>query len=42
MNRIPDAIASFREAIRLEPEFVGARYNLAMALEAAGSVEEAL
>ena len=37
MNRIPDAIASFREAIRLEPGFAGARYNLAMALEAAGS-----
>jgi tetratricopeptide (TPR) repeat protein/SAM-dependent methyltransferase len=42
MNRIPDAIASFREAIRLDSNFVGARYNLAMALEAAGSVEEAL
>ena len=42
MNRIPDAVASFREAIRLQPGFAGARYNLAMALEAAGSVDEAL
>lgn len=42
MNRVPDAIAAFREAIRLEPRFVGARYNLAMALEASGRREEAL
>jgi tetratricopeptide (TPR) repeat protein len=42
MDRIPEAIASFREAIRLNPDFVGARYNLAMALEASGSADEAL
>ncbi len=42
MNRIPDAIAAFREAIRLEPRFIGARYNLAMALEASGLKDEAL
>ena len=42
MNRIPDAIVAFREAIRLEPRFIGARYNLAMALEASGLKDEAL
>jgi tetratricopeptide (TPR) repeat protein/SAM-dependent methyltransferase len=42
MNQIPDAIAAFREAVRLEPGFVEARYNLAMALEASGSVQDAL
>src|SRR5579862_1385197 len=42
MNRLDEAIASFREAVRLEPTFVGARYNLAMALEAAGSIDEAI
>ena len=41
MNRIGEAVAEFQEAVRLEPRFVGARYNLAMAFEAAGSPEEA-
>ena len=42
LNRIDEAIAAFREAVRLQPKFLGARYNLAMALEAAGSPDEAL
>jgi protein O-GlcNAc transferase len=35
LNRFDEAIAAFREAVRLEPGFLGARYNLAMAIEAA-------
>src|SRR5581483_4535576 len=42
LGRLEDAIAAFREAVRLDPKFVGARYNLAMALEAARSPEEAV
>jgi tetratricopeptide (TPR) repeat protein/SAM-dependent methyltransferase len=42
LNRIDEAIAAFREAVRLQPALIGARYNLAMALEAAGRPDEAL
>jgi tetratricopeptide (TPR) repeat protein/SAM-dependent methyltransferase len=42
LGRIDEAIAEFREAMRLQPALIGARYNLAMALEAAGRPDEAL
>jgi tetratricopeptide (TPR) repeat protein/SAM-dependent methyltransferase len=42
MNRLPEAIAAFREAVQIDPRFVGARYNLAMSLEATGALEEAI
>jgi tetratricopeptide (TPR) repeat protein len=42
LNCLDEAITAFREAVRLQPSFWGARYNLAMALEAAGRPNEAL
>ena len=41
-RRTDDAIAEFREAIRLRPGDATARYNLANALQARGRLDEAI
>ncbi len=40
-QRIPEAIESLEDAVRLQPTFVGAHYNLGVALERAGRTDDA-
>jgi tetratricopeptide (TPR) repeat protein len=42
LNRIEEASLAFEEAVRLNPDFLSARYNLFYALKALGRHEEAL
>ena len=42
LGRAPEAIAHYHEAIRLQPEFPGAHYNLAAALADLGRTSEAI
>jgi len=39
-GRLDDAIAAYRDALRLKPDFAGAQNNLGVALRAAGEVRE--
>ena len=41
-GRIAEAIVQYKEALRLKPDFVAARFNLANTLDLAGRAEEAI
>jgi tetratricopeptide (TPR) repeat protein len=41
MNQLPEAAAELREAIRLQPDFLGAHTNLATVLQALGDADGA-
>jgi Flp pilus assembly protein TadD len=41
-GRMPEAIAHLEEAVRLQPDFPGARSNLAAAYAATGRVDAAI
>jgi protein O-GlcNAc transferase len=40
-EKLDDAIASYREAIRLKPDYAEAHFNLGSALAQQGNLEEA-
>ena len=40
-DRLPDAIRQLREALRIDPGYLNAHYNLARALAATGDVDDA-
>src|SRR5439155_9331712 len=42
LGNIPEAIAHYREALRLQPDLLPARFNLATALLGAGNLQEAI
>ena len=42
LHRFPDAVASLREAARLQPDFAVAHHNLGYVLNLAGKHEEAI
>ena len=41
-GRTPEAIGKYEAALRLEPRYAAAHYNLAKALDRAGRTQEAL